>query len=994
MRSRFVYVDSCHDRGVVMRVKQEELNAEVGAKARFHNVFSTVQRFDDPSRKDSELQWGPVWFEFEHEDVWKARAETIAVINNLTYIFEIPENAIRVWFSGRKSFHVFVEPECLDLEPDKDLHEIIRHWAVWLVNMFDLKTIDPGIYIPRRMMRMPNSVHPQTNLYKIELRVDELRGKSVTEEVLRSCDDIRKMAETPRLIPIRDEADNPMGLSTKAGALWKMFLGIHDDLKALAALSPKEQIRRPPDDPMVPPVCVQHLARIGIPPREDGVFRAIASIASFYRDAGLGLDESRKLAKDWISGLKMISDKAMAAGGIFREIFDNPKTFNFSCNYIRSLGTAKDPIPCLHNLCPWVGGIEQEPKDIVKTSLSASADSALQKIRIQIEARVSGKTATPYVVPKIFKVKCNPIHPICEHCKLARFGGEANFDFGPKDAAILDTINVTRLMKKGNIKSSLGIPKGCEYHHIEFSENQNLEEVRLIPPAQEFGSAEKREYVVRKAYFLGFPITTNKTYRIEGFPCVEPKSQQATLIFRNAEAVESEIEKFEMTDDIRTQLEIFRPGDEQRVEDKINEIHSDLEINVHHIWNRRNLAISYDLVFHSVRGFAFQFYPFVKGWAELIVIGDSGQGKTAMIASLRKHYRMGDMISGGTSRRTGLAYSIQEYNKTWLLVWGVLPQNDLGLLIVDEFSDMSQDDFAMMTDARSSGIIKVHAVVTDETNARVRLIALTNPMKGRPLNGYSFGCEALKELVPGSEDIRRFDFATVVASGEVGLEQLNRTSKPEAPHRYTSHLCNLLLRWTWSRKVEDIKFTEAATRAALEAATDMSKTYVAGEIPLVEPSDQRFKIARLAAACAARLFSSDEEGKALVVLPEHVKYAVDHLKDCYSHPAFRYLEWSQERKARGTPDTQTINEFAAKFMQISNWENVLTVIDEIDEIRSGDLETAGLERENSKEAMYKLRYMKLLERKDKIWRKTPLGLAVINVLAKSLQIKKLEAGNV
>ena len=57
--------------------------------------------------------------------------------------------------------------------------------------------------------------------------------------------------------------------------------------------------------------------------------------------------------------------------------------------------------------------------------------------------------------------------------------------------------------------------------------------------------------------------------------------------------------------------------------------------------------------------------------------------------------------------------------------------------------------------------------------------------------------------------------------------------------------------YAWSRKPEDVLFTDGTIDKVLEVATDLAKVYGnANDIPLVSPSDQRNKVARLAVALA------------------------------------------------------------------------------------------------------------------------------------------------
>ena len=56
-----------------------------------------------------------------------------------------------------------------------------------------------------------------------------------------------------------------------------------------------------------------------------------------------------------------------------------------------------------------------------------------------------------------------------------------------------------------------------------------------------------------------------------------------------------------------------------------------------------------------------------RGKLELLVIGDSGQAKSEVFNRIQKFYRAGIGVSGEASKRTGLVYSLKEYNGSWIV---------------------------------------------------------------------------------------------------------------------------------------------------------------------------------------------------------------------------------------------------------------------------------------------------------------------------------------
>lgn len=386
----------------------------------------------------------------------------------------------------------------------------------------------------------------------------------------------------------------------------------------------------------------------------------------------------------------------------------------------------------------------------------------------------------------------------------------------------------------------------------------------------------------------------------------------------------------------------------REINEKITEIYDDLESNIIHIWGRRDVAIAVDLVYHSALSFFFQEDFIQRGYLELLVLGDSGQAKTTLVAKMRTHYELGEMISGETASRTGLVYSIQENQRRRFLQWGAIPLNDRRLLIIDEFSGIATEEVENMSSLRATGIAEVNRSIKSKTPSRTRMIFLSNTRDGRMLQEYTNGVEAIDKLFSKKEDIRRLDFAITVASGEVDMAEINRQHKSTVEHRFRSRDCRNLILWAWSRKPSQIKFKEETVEAILSLSSKISKRFHA-QIPLVEPADMRIKLARISAALAARLYSTPDY-ESLVILPEHVQWVFDYLVRIYSKPSMAYDLFSTERYAESTINNEDeieklldghSIEFIKRFLQMK-------------QITIADVEILTNSREKAKDLLAKL----------------------------------------
>jgi len=120
-----------------------------------------------------------IWFDFDDEkNLDKAKLETKEVVNRLKNN-GVKEDSIDVYFSGGKGFS-------LQFKTNKMLNRTqVEHLAL---NVFgkDLETLDQSMYDENQIFRVPNTRHPKTKLYKVQLTLDQLD---------LSINDIKKYAE-------------------------------------------------------------------------------------------------------------------------------------------------------------------------------------------------------------------------------------------------------------------------------------------------------------------------------------------------------------------------------------------------------------------------------------------------------------------------------------------------------------------------------------------------------------------------------------------------------------------------------------------------------------------------------------------------------------------------------------------------------------------------------------------------------------------------------
>lgn len=534
-------------------------------------------------------------------------------------------------------------------------------------------------------------------------------------------------------------------------------------------------------------------------------------------------------------------------------------------------------------------------EEVEEVSLAQASMAKYSGKPIKMRFMVSGKDTAPFIVPGKIRAWCDQDNgDACHSCGMSSVHrGKAELVFTDKDREVLGMLRTTDAGQKGMISKKLGIVARCSHWGYKAAETMNVEEVQAIPEINgNLQMATDGEYVTRTLYVMRHGIKTNTVYDVQGYTYPNVTDQRATSLLGKAEEAETSLDKFQMTPEMIERLKIFQRGPDQSVNDKLYEISGELS-KYHHIYGREDLNIAYDMSWHSALAFNCfgEYQP--NGRVEVFVLGDSGQGKTSMATKLSEYYRCGQRVQAEQSSGAGLIGGLTKTGDRWHISWGPVVLNDRRLLILDEWSGVAESDAEKMTDIRSTGVAEIIKIHREKAYARTRLIFLSNPKDGRPLASYEHGVEALTTLFTKMEDIRRITIAISVASGDVDPSKINQFASGEDP-RYSSRDCADLVLWGWSRKPDQISISKETQDMIVSCAAALGKIYTP-RIPLIEPADARWKLARVAVSAAIRTFST-EDGETVIVTPDHVLFAASYLDRVFSSRSFAYNIFSKRAK--------------------------------------------------------------------------------------------------
>jgi hypothetical protein len=611
--------------------------------------------------------------------------------------------------------------------------------------------------------------------------------------------------------------------------------------------------------------------------------------------------------------------------------------------------------------------------DVPEVKMRESFSPALLDKPISMVATVSGRSATPSALPRSYELHCGQDwqKPKCARCPMEMlWGGAHKGEISADDPVVLKMMERPEQERQMELLKAIEVPGTCPRVEVTMTEQWRIDELAVVPNVDDPDEGEG-EHVLRRVFNvseMGKLTPVNTTARLTGVSTASPRNAHVVFQSWGFEETKTSLDTFEMTDDLYGALaRVFQPGPGQKPLDKLHELARDLAANVTHIYGRPELHMAYDLVWHSVLDFSFRGTRIGKGWLELMVMGDTRTGKSEAAERLRHHYQCGVLKSCEGATLAGLVGGAQQIGNNWVITWGTIPLQDRRLVILDEVSGIADKNILeQMSAVRSSGKAQISKIVSQETFARTRTIWISNPVDGRFIRETNNGAiDAIALLIKNPEDIARFDFAMVAAQDDVQSTVINAAVPPRAPHLATRELCSALVTWAWSRRPEDVVWGKGVERHVLACAEEVGARYVA-DPPLIQPENVRMKLARLAVAVAARVFSNTDGGMKVLVNKEHVDSAVELLDTLYGKRWFGYADHSRkEIKAR-----QAAEEFAGACRSfLLSHAGVLTALKTVindTQFRARDFEEfGGMERDMAGQVVSELLRMGMVRRRSK-----------------------------
>lgn len=530
---------------------------------------------------------------------------------------------------------------------------------------------------------------------------------------------------------------------------------------------------------------------------------------------------------------------------------------------------------------PYMGEVETTTEALEMTLSKSEFTENLNTWVMLRNMSVVGTEPKVYSIPSKLKVMCNNTK-CTKSCPLAMgLGNPELTEIKIEPRQLLAFMDSPDSAQDTFLKRMFG----CKSVTAEPLELVNAQKILFQESASFIDGLEDSSSDSRYGIYLytDFRLLPTAKYNFEACRVTDPRNQRNYYVIKSAENVNATLPVVSNnTFDHFRQLAKDCSTPQEMLQKHYNDWMACLSIE-----GRLDLFGSILLAYSSVTEIPWNF-GIVKGWLDIIVMGDTRTGKSQMVQRFVKELGMGGYINGENSRNTGVIGGVQKIADSWIITWGAIPMNDKGLLFIDEASGLEVDDIKNLSSTRSSGAVTMNKIIKGEARARTRLVWLSNPRSGKNIAEFYWkGFGAFQEYIPVVEDQARYDLVLTAAREDIEvLEGIDSTSMPNIS------LYRDVFNTVWNISADQIQFSRGYKAHMKEVSHSLNASYGGG--PLVVGVAVHEKLLRL--SCAMAVLCGDYHDNILSVTEKHLDWAVEWLRYTLEKPSLAYGAYVREKR--------------------------------------------------------------------------------------------------
>lgn len=549
---------------------------------------------------------------------------------------------------------------------------------------------------------------------------------------------------------------------------------------------------------------------------------------------------------------------------------------------------------------------------------------------IAVDFRVTGTVHNNFIVPQGLKLRIETCK-VFDKCKY-KDRCARGMTLSHKDREYYGSCNVTDHQKEAMLRK-----KYCVFNRkdiiIDIITKKTMREFHItdvinsdiVMKEKDFRSelnSARNTGASYRLYYDGKQDVGYCSHRAIGYVSDHPKNQSIVLSASELIPIKDDWERFTLDAETIKELDRFRSLD------GFYDVAQDISNHVTRINGREDILILMLLTYMSPLYINFNGEEII-GTFNIVIIGDSGTGKSVTFTRLQDFIGIGELVRGESSTRTGLVYGLKKNPiKGWEIKVGVYIQASRKLLCIDEAQKISKDDMRYFNQGIDQGKIRIEQIESATIPVVTRLICIANPKDNKTLNSERRPCLALKGIFDETF-IRRIDAFGFCSSGDFDIETedkegftlLNRPNQQNLNQKVTQKMLRSLVYLMWNIKSENIKFNDDARDECLKRAGKMAKKYGnAYDLLIVNSGDIRNAIAKASVSVAALDGSFNNNFTELYVTKEHVIGAVKFLDNNYKMPNCKLNSYSNECRDRNNVTKEEYDLFKRDLTELINKE--------------------------------------------------------------------------